>query len=182
MCQPEDINNTITVNADNNLQRHEQDKLGHMHKPSTPTTPFIHGDDVIGELYQKNMVLIPFTIDPWARFSPMLQAFLTTTHHPRCQKLWQTSQTNNKYHRPNANLMLNVRPNHHAHLGSSRQLASDGANLPCPHAKHSLETPTSHPHQVYIHFNSSDSAFQRCIAHCYVMLPIRSNFIPQQLH
>ncbi len=80
--QPEDILNTITANADNNLQRHEQGKLGRMHKPSTPTTPFIHGDDVIVELYQKNMVLIPFTIDPWARFGPMLQAFLATTHHP----------------------------------------------------------------------------------------------------
>jgi hypothetical protein len=51
------------------------------------------------------MVLIPFKIDPWAQFSPMLQAFLTTTHHLRFQKPWPTSQTNNKYHRPNANLM-----------------------------------------------------------------------------
>jgi hypothetical protein len=81
--QPEDILNTITANADNNLQHHEQGKLGHMHKPSTPTTPFIHGDDVIGKLYRKKMVLIPFTIGPWAWFGPMLQAFLTTTHHPQ---------------------------------------------------------------------------------------------------
>jgi hypothetical protein len=100
----EDILNKITANADNNLQRHERGKLGRMHKPSTPNTPFIHGDEVIGELYRKNMVLIPFTIDPWARFGPMLQSFLTTTHHPR-QKPWRTSHTNNKYHRPNANLM-----------------------------------------------------------------------------
>jgi hypothetical protein len=49
--QPEDILNTITANADNNLQRHEQSKLGCMHKPSTPTTTFIHGDDVISELH-----------------------------------------------------------------------------------------------------------------------------------
>ena len=63
-----------------------------MHKLSTPT------------LYQKNMVLIPFTIDPWARFGPVLQAYLTTTHHPR-QKPWRTTHTNYKYHRPNANLM-----------------------------------------------------------------------------
>jgi hypothetical protein len=77
--QTEDILNAITANADNNLQRHEQGRLGCTHKPSTPTAPFIHGDDIIGKLYQKNMVLIPFTIDPWARFGPMLQAFLTTT-------------------------------------------------------------------------------------------------------
>ncbi len=100
----EDILNTITANADNNLQRHERGKLGRMHKPSTPNTPFIHGDEVIGELYRRNMVLIPFTIDPWARFGPMLQAFLTTTHHPR-QKPWRTTHTNSKYHRPNANLV-----------------------------------------------------------------------------
>jgi hypothetical protein len=50
------------------------------------------------------MVLIPFPIDPWARFGPTLQAFLTTTHHPR-QKAWHTTHTNTKYHCPNANLM-----------------------------------------------------------------------------
>jgi hypothetical protein len=94
--QTEDILNTITANADNNLQHHEQGK--------TPTTPFIHSDDVIGKLYQKNMVLIPFTIDPLAQFGLMLQAFLTTTHHPH-QKPWRTTHTNTKYHRPNANLM-----------------------------------------------------------------------------
>jgi hypothetical protein len=102
--QTEDILNTITANADNNLQHHELGKLGHSHKPSTPTTPFIHGDDVIGKLYQKNMVLIPFAIDPWARFRPMLQAFLTTTHHPH-KKPWRTTHTNTKYHHTNANLM-----------------------------------------------------------------------------
>jgi hypothetical protein len=80
--------------------------LEYLHKPPNSTTPFIHvhGDDVIGEIYRKNMVLIPFTIDPWARFGPMLQAFLTTTHHP-CQKPWCTTHTNTKYHCPNANLM-----------------------------------------------------------------------------
>jgi hypothetical protein len=102
--QTEDILNTITANADNNLQHHEQGKLGCSHKPSIPTTPFIHGDDVIGKLYRKYMVLIPFTIDPWARFRPMLQAFLTTTRHPH-QKPWRTTHTNTNYHCPNANLV-----------------------------------------------------------------------------
>jgi hypothetical protein len=49
--QTEDILNTNTANADNNLQHHEQGKLERSHKPSTPNTPFIHGDDVIGEMY-----------------------------------------------------------------------------------------------------------------------------------
>jgi hypothetical protein len=103
-CHREDILNTITANADNNLQRHKRGKLGWMHKPATCTTPFIHGESVIGELYNKNMVLIPLTIDPWARFGPMLQAFLTTTHHPP-QKPWSTTHRNTQYQRSNANLM-----------------------------------------------------------------------------
>jgi hypothetical protein len=146
-----------------------------MHKPSIHTTPFIHGDDIIGELYKKNMVLIPFTIVPWAQFGPMQQAFLITTHHPP--------------HTPTINITnqmltscVNAPPNHHAHLGSSLQLTSDGANLPRPLAEHSLETPTPHPHQVYIHSNSLDSAFQRRIACYYVMLLVRFNFIIQHLH
>ena len=100
----EDILKTITANADNNLQRHERSKLGRAHKPATSSSPFIHGDSVIGELYDKNMVLIPFTVDPHGRFGPMLQAFLTTTTHTP-HKPWCTAPHNNKRHRPNANLM-----------------------------------------------------------------------------
>jgi len=39
------------------------------------TTPPVHGDEVIGELNNKNMALIPITIDPFARFGPMFQSF-----------------------------------------------------------------------------------------------------------
>jgi len=112
----EDILNIITANADNNLQRHERSKLGRMHKPPTNTSPFIHGDTVIGELYHKNMVLIPFTIDPHGRFGPMLQAFLTTSNHPP-QKPWRTTHSNTKYHRPNANLMYSRASNPPCPLG-----------------------------------------------------------------
>ena len=100
----EDILKTITANADNNLQRHERSKLGRAHKPATPSSPFIHGDSVIGEIYHKNMVLIPFTVDPHGRFGPMLQAFLTSTNHSP-HKPWCTSPHNSKRHRPYANLM-----------------------------------------------------------------------------
>ena len=63
----EDINQTITANADHHLQMHEQRKLGHTTKPATTTTPPVHDNKVIGKLYNKNMVLIPITIDPFAR-------------------------------------------------------------------------------------------------------------------
>jgi hypothetical protein len=92
--KPEDINKTITVNADNNLQHYKQGKLGHVpkHKPSALSAPFIPNDDVIGNIYRKNMVLIPFTIDPWIRFGPMLHTFLTTTHHPCLKPLGHHTQ------------------------------------------------------------------------------------------
>jgi len=58
---------------------HEQHKLGCTTNAATATTPPVHGDKVIGKLYNKNMVLIPIAIDPFARFGPMFQSFLT---HP----------------------------------------------------------------------------------------------------
>jgi hypothetical protein len=76
----------------------------------------------------------------------------------------------------------NEPPNHHAHLVSSHQPTYVGVNPPHPHAKKSLVTHTLHSHQVYIHFNSLDSAFQKHLAHYYAMLPVRSNFLPLPLH
>jgi hypothetical protein len=165
--------NTITANADNNLWHHEQGKFGRSHKPSTPTTPFIHGDDFIGEMYQKNIVLILFTIDPWARFGPMLQAFLTTTILVRNPGAPHTPTLNITAPMPTSR--TNEPPNHHAHLVSSHQPTYVGVNLPHPHVKHSLVTHTLHPHQVYIHFNSLDSAFQKHLAHYYLYVPTSSH-------
>ncbi len=83
---------------------------------------------------------------------------------------------------PMPTLCTNEPPNHHAHLGYSLQLTYNGANLPHPHAKHSLVTPTMHQHWVYIHVNSLDSAFQRHIACYYAMPSVHSTFIPQPLY
>jgi hypothetical protein len=100
----EDIIQTITANADHHLQMHERRKLGRTTKPATPTTPPVHGDEVIDELYNKNMVLIPITIDPFACFGPMFQSFLTSTES-RPQEPLFTTHRNNKFNRPYANLM-----------------------------------------------------------------------------
>ena len=86
--EAEDILNTITANADNNLQCHECGKLGPMHKPSTPNTHFIHGDRSSVNSTKKTWYSFLSPLKPWARFGPMLQAFLITTHHPR-QKSWR---------------------------------------------------------------------------------------------
>jgi hypothetical protein len=83
---------------------HEQHKLGRINKPATATTPPIHGDDVIGELYHKNMVLLPFTIEPFAHFGPMFQSFLISSVSPP-QAPWFTTHCLAKFNHRYANLM-----------------------------------------------------------------------------
>ncbi len=103
-CTSEDINQTITANADHHLQMHKRHKLGRINKSATATTPPVKGDDVIGKLFHKNMVLIPITFDPFARFGPMFQSFLTSTDAPP-QEPWFTTHCLEKFYRPNAYLM-----------------------------------------------------------------------------
>jgi hypothetical protein len=154
-----------------------------MHKPFTPSnTPFIHADEVIGELYQNSMVLIPFTIDPWTRFGPMLQAFLTTTHHPR-QKPWRTTHTNYKYHRPNANLIYKCTSQPPCPLGIliiSADIRWTQSASPTRWTffgnSYTASTPSLHTLQLT---GLSISKSLRHTAHYYVMLPVCSNFIPQ---
>ena len=81
---------------------------------------------------------------------------------------------------------MNTPPNHHAHLGSSLQLTpdGDGANLPRPLASPNILWKLLHRTHAKSTYtpNSLDSAFQRHVAHYYVMLPVRSNFIPQHTY
>jgi hypothetical protein len=130
------------------------------------------------------MVLIPFTINPWEQFGPMLQAFLTTNHHPRQRNPGAPHTPTLNITTPTQTSCTNKPPSHHAHLVSSHQLTYIGVNPLHQYAKHSLITLTLHPHQVYIHFNfnSLDSAFQKHLACYYAMLPVRSNFFPPPLY
>ena len=67
--------------------------------------------------------------------------------------------------------------NHNALLGkSTHQLTYNGAHPPCPHTTHSLIAPTLHPHRVFVHFNFSNSAWQKSIVCYYSMLPVCSHF------
>jgi hypothetical protein len=132
------------------------------------------------------MVIIPFTIDPRVRFGPMLQAFLTTTHHPH-QKPWHTTHTNYKYHWPNANLLYEPASQLPCPLGilSSADLrwAQSASRL-----ANTTDVLWQLLHRIHTKFtyspisNSSDSAYLRHTAHYYVILPLRSNFIPQPPH
>jgi hypothetical protein len=58
-------------------------------------TPSIdnHGDTLIGNLLNQNMLLIPFAIDPLGRFGPLLHNFLFG-HHPAPLLSFPTSKPN----------------------------------------------------------------------------------------
>ena len=68
------------------------------------------------------------------------------------------------------------------HSESSHLPTSYGHSLPHQQDGRSLETPMPHPHQVYTHSNSLESAYLKHTAHYYVTPPVRSNFIRQPLH
>ncbi len=71
----------ITANADSHLQNYERKKLGRTNKTNTSTLVTTKGDSLIGDLLHRNMLLIPFAIDPLGRFGPLLQNLLFG-HHP----------------------------------------------------------------------------------------------------
>ena len=177
----ENILNTITADVDSNLQCHERRKLGRVHKPSSPNTPFIHGDEVIGELYQKKW---PLSLSPLTPVHGLAQCYRHSLPPPTIPTkntgTPHTLKTNITDPMPIS--CTNVPPNHHAHSGSSYPPTSDGCNLHHQHDGRFLATPTLYPHQIYILSNSLNSAYLRHTAHYYVMLPIHSNFIPQPLY
>ena len=63
------------LNAEANLQKKERAKLMRDSVTDAAGT-VISGDELIGELFRANMVLIPMAIDPHGRLGPMFQNFL----------------------------------------------------------------------------------------------------------
>ena len=88
-----DVLQIITANADSHLQKYERKKLGRTNKTDPSTSIITHGDTLIGELLNRNMLLIPFVIDPLGRFGPLLQNFLFD-HHPAPQLQFPPSRPN----------------------------------------------------------------------------------------
>ncbi len=76
-----DVLQIITANADSHLQKCECRKLGRINKTNASTSIITWDDTLIGDLLHRNMLLIPFAIDPLGRFGPLLQHFLFG-HHP----------------------------------------------------------------------------------------------------
>jgi hypothetical protein len=56
-------------------------QLGRINKTDSSTSITTKGDSILGDLLQRNMLLIPFAIDPLGHFGPLLQNFLFG-HHP----------------------------------------------------------------------------------------------------
>jgi hypothetical protein len=88
-----DVLQFITANADSHLQKYERKKLGHTNKTDPSTSIITYGDTLIGELLHRNMLLIPFAIDPLGRIGPLLQNFLFG-HHPAPQLRFPPSRPN----------------------------------------------------------------------------------------
>jgi hypothetical protein len=74
-----DVLPTITANADTHLQTYEKRKLGQANKTSSSTNTLTHGNDLIHDLLQRYMILLPFAIAPMRSFGPILQNFLVDT-------------------------------------------------------------------------------------------------------
>jgi hypothetical protein len=75
---PDDIT-ILTANADSHLQKYEKKKIGRENKTDKITGTTTTGDNVFGDLLDRNMTLIPIAIDPFGRFGPILQTFLYDT-------------------------------------------------------------------------------------------------------
>ena len=62
-------------------------------KPHSSLRHIIKGEDVINELLNKQMILLPFAIDPLGRWGPITTTFLQGNKHT-LQYTFQTSRNN----------------------------------------------------------------------------------------
>ena len=136
--------------------------------PSTPNTPFICGDEVIGELYQKKRYSFLSPLTPGHDLAQCYRHSSTPPTTP-AKILGVPHTLTPNISDPMPTLCTNVPPNHHAHLGYSHLPTSDGCNLHHLHDGHSLVTIIPHPLQASILYNSLDLAYLRHTAHYYVM-------------
>ena len=72
----EDVISTVTAAADKHLQKRERSKYMRANKTDEQTKLTTRGERVMEELVTKNVVLIPFAIDPLGRLGPLARQFL----------------------------------------------------------------------------------------------------------
>jgi hypothetical protein len=72
--QLENAVSSLTAIADKHLQFFERNKLKRSSKRDDSSNEnIIHGDTIIGELLDQNMILLPIAIDPHGRWGPMTE-------------------------------------------------------------------------------------------------------------
>jgi hypothetical protein len=103
---PSDFSNSadaiqlVSAAADLHMQKKEKLKLERRNNYDRATEEVTLGEDVISELIDKKIVLIPLAVDPHGRLGPMFNGFLFDTIPPQPPKL-QASK-------PNAKRMYNI--------------------------------------------------------------------------
>ena len=106
----DDVQQKLTAIADRHLQKSEREKY-RRDKSSVDTntapTNTIHGDTIMGDLLTANTILLAFALDPFGRWGPIMQNFLTTSTTSIQQKPFRAN-------RPNANTMYHRATSHPA--------------------------------------------------------------------
>ena len=69
----------VTVVADSHLQKGEKGKLRRANKTYNDTNITVRGENVLGELIAKMIMLVPFVIDPHERRGHLMQRFILET-------------------------------------------------------------------------------------------------------
>lgn len=96
--------------ADAHLQKFEKRKFNRINKKDvSDNTTTIKGDEVIGDLLNQNMILLPFIIDPHGWWGPILQNFL---YHAETTLEYQFYAS-----RPNAKIMFHRATTNRCPLG-----------------------------------------------------------------
>jgi hypothetical protein len=120
----------LTANADSHLQKYEKKKIGRENKTDKITgTTSTTGDTVIGDLLDRNMILIPIAIDPFGRSGPILQTFLYDTQPTNPITFTPT--------KPNATSMY-----HKSHTFQAQKASSNSPTIFGNFYGHSYSAPT----------------------------------------
>ena len=93
-----DVCETVTAAAEKHLQTKERQKLMRSNRVNPTTLEVIDGDNVIRQLVQAMIIMIPFAIDPHGRWGPMTHNFLFG-HTPRRHMTFSRQSATDMYSR-----------------------------------------------------------------------------------
>ena len=101
----------VTAVAERNLQKKERLKLVREDAGDSDAANSTSGEEIIGELIQKGIILMPWAIDPHGKWGPVLENFLFNCE-PRQHPLFEPTQSSPlRRNTPNAKLMYQLSMN-----------------------------------------------------------------------